>query len=152
MLLHHHRSWKRDIGYSLLKLAICMLVACGLLFVFAGHFWPTVLIWVILVFNVVMFAWKIAGLARSREDFSCTLNDQHLECHVPTRSEGDSFRIALDDIAEIHRDSSDEGSPRIRLHTQDGRALWLTSNFGNPAKRILRLIREMRPDIPMIED
>jgi hypothetical protein len=152
IVLEYRRSWKREIVYSLLILLSATVLVYVLLRLLADQgLMPKIIGWTLLLFNYSIFGWNIATLLKRREDFFCTLYEKYIECHVPVSGMGDSFQIALDDIAEIHLDNSGEDQAKIYLHTQDGRSLWLTSNFGNPARKLLRRIRQMRPEIPLTE-
>ena len=85
-------------------------------------------------------------MCRKRRDIVCILDERHVEYDIPIYGLGDGCNVALDDITEIIIRNS-----MIRLRTRDGESHSLSGNFGVPARRIVRLIREMRPEIPLVD-
>ena len=60
---------------------------------------------------------------------------------------GDSFDLALDELAAIRHDSVGE---KYLLVTRDGKEFWLTSNFGNRLWRFVEAIRQLRPEVEYV--
>jgi hypothetical protein len=84
--------------------------------------------------------------------FECRLNKERLECSCPVKRSGDSFSVALDDIAIIERRGTSESSDYWwYITTKDGHRHQLTTNYDNPAHLFVELIRQARPDLTYIE-
>ena len=96
-------------------------------------------------FNLVLTAhaawwvWKMPG------GFRCELDAARIRCRSPHPSLGDSFDLALEELAAIRHDSFGE---KYLLVTRDGREFWLTSNFRNRPWRFVEAIRQLRPELP----
>ncbi len=60
---------------------------------------------------------------------------------------GDSFDLALDELAAIRHDSFGE---KYLLVTRDGKGFWLTSNFGNRPWRFVEAIRQLRSEVEYV--
>ena len=91
--------------------------------------------------------WHVFELCRAREDIVCVLDEEYVACRVPISGSGDTFKIAIADIAGISIPKKMSG---VNIHGRNGECYWLSANFGIPARRIATVIREMRPEIPLM--
>lgn len=121
-----------------------LLAAVAYFFEFSGL--PATICLVLFIVNLIGFGYVTWATGRNRADFVCELTETGISCTNPVRFMGDSFSIRICEIDEIQEDSGAEGSLTYRLKTKDGNSYWLTSNFGNPAGRIVDELRKLRPD------
>lgn len=146
----YRRSWKFEIVASLLT----VLAAAAMFYFFLPLAWSAMartILWIACGVNILFFTFRIVVLLRKRTDFLCTLNDEYLECRAPELSSTHTFRLALDEVAEICRDSSGD-HVSYRLKTRDGQSIWLTTNYGNPVRKFVSRMLKSRPEISLIDD
>lgn len=92
-----------------------------------NHWW-TLSILVLGGLAVAIQTYALWQVHRQDGDFCCILSEDRIRCECPVASLGTSFDIALTEIIDVE---DDEG--RCVITTRDGKRLWLTRAFGNPA-------------------
>ncbi len=108
--------------------------------------------WVLItlfVGNLGFGLYELWAVIRQPQDFECELTDSTIRCVCPVPRMGSTFDIPLDELVAIEVTSDD--SPRIHLLTRNGSRYWLTSNFGNPARRFVTHLRSLRPQVEYIQ-
>jgi hypothetical protein len=103
------------------------------------------------VFALVCLA--ILGLViayrRANGTFVCRLDETSLHCVSPMRHFGQTFDIAIADIARVEVSSMDDSALWYVVH-RDGRRFWLSGNFGNPAHEFAAKVCELT-GVPRVE-
>jgi hypothetical protein len=102
-------------------------------------------LWCIATFGYALPNWRLSGT------FRIDLFEDRLECSSPGPAFGESFLIALEDLARIveHEDPG-EGANSWYLLTTDGRRVHLSYNYGSPVRKIVGEIRRLRPDLEVV--
>jgi len=147
-LIEHRKGTRKDARQALLLNAVLFPIffSIGLFILWRVHdrrfagFWFGILVVVTLIQLVIArMNWKADA------EFVCRLSAQWLECQCPVKGLGESFRVAVSEIEGLEESSGD--SPSWYVWAKDGRRYWLTSNYGNPAFRIVQKLRDLRPEL-----
>lgn len=86
--------------------------------------------------------WRILHPQR----FVCRLDGEYIECVCPVKACGDTFRLAVAEIAKIEHAHWGE-THRWYLWDRGGGCYWLTANYGNPAGKFIEALLRLRSDI-----
>jgi hypothetical protein len=110
----------------------------------------------VIAWYMMLSAVGVAGIwfgvvnLRSSGTFVCRVSRDVLECNVPAAGCGESFSMAISEIAAVEQEIlRGEGGPPCNWYIIDkaGRRRKLTRNYNNPADRIVSLLRELNPRI-----
>lgn len=148
-ILRHRRSRSRIIAGSVLFLLAIGPFHYWIASIFQFHGEP---LWIcIAVFsgNFALGSYTLWAAAKQPNDFECELTETAIRCVCPVNGMGSTFDIAIDELKGIEAIGDDP--PRIELLNCNGTRVWLTSNFGNPARQFVSQLRTLCPDLEYVE-
>jgi hypothetical protein len=154
-LVDHHRWTKREAWLTLFTVLSTYGGLLGLLYLFMYFFHDVsmvfAIVWhlVVVGFGLLVILGYVLPNMRMDREFRFVVTSERIECTSPANRFGESYVVLIRDITAVEKKSrGEEGSYDWYLHTSDGRCLNLTPNYGNPIRRIVKVLRRLRPDLP----
>lgn len=153
-LLEHRRSmvaYGREIVIGLV-IGVASLVGFGVLFLPPFELSPWEIAWIALCGATLgTIALMLAGAhLRAAGEFHCRLDEQRFHCFSPVEASGDSFDLAIDEIAKIEREDWADDC-RWYVWDSNGNRHWVSSNYDNPAQKFIEMLERLRPRIERIK-
>jgi hypothetical protein len=96
---------------------------------------------------LLIFGYAIPNIKMNGE-FRFLVTSEEISCISPAAKFGDSYTIPICEITALEKKSGSEGSYNFFLQTSDNRRLNITQNYKNPRRKILKIVRELRPGLP----
>jgi hypothetical protein len=101
----------------------------------------------LIIGGLVVFGYAMPNLLMNRE-FRFVLYEDRIECHSPAKAYGETNCIAIDEIASLEEDPTGDSTYWF-IATRDNRRIKITPNYGNPVRKIVAALRELRPELPV---
>jgi len=149
-ILSHSRSAAREGLFVLVGITATMVGLAVFYRVFAKDASPWfyytfhgigLVIWI-----AVVFGYAVPNLSLRRR-FEFTLFEDRIECRSPARAYCEPFSIALADLIALEEETGHEGANSWYLITRDDRRLLIPPHYGNPVRKIVAELRELRPGL-----
>lgn len=151
IILEHRRSTRRR-GIILIAGVVLMLLLFAVVyFLFFAHWvWQKDDGFLICFFIVGLFS--VVGVGGGiweiylNGDFVCRLDEEALECSVPHKCYGESFRLPIAEIVKIEADGGSDTSAYY-LWDKKNRRYRLSDAYFNPTHKFAAEIRKLNPAI-----
>jgi hypothetical protein len=99
--------------------------------------------------TAVIVAYGVANIVKNQE-FICRVDGEAIECISPVKACGESFRLPLAEIAKIEVKTGSD-SAEFYLYDRAGSRYQLTTNYGNPGRKIIETILKLNPAVAHVE-
>jgi hypothetical protein len=148
----YERNWKQDLVFCVFALVFVIIVGWlilipafeirnrGIRFIAVG------LTALIVATNLVIWSWGIAWNLRRRKSFRFVVNSEYVECRSPIPIRGTSFKVPINRIESIHRESVGDGE-KCFLTMIGGEEIEITYWYKNPVQKIISAILTENPSI-----
>jgi hypothetical protein len=154
ILISHRRRTKREGMIALVSGILVPVLWVTLTSLFQALFWQDspVFFWIFKSLGIVLgvvtvFGYAIPNMLMDRE-FSFVVSEDRIECKSPAKAYGESFSVPIDEIVAIeHQRSEDMGD--WFLITRGRQRIRIPMNYGNPVRKIVAALRELRPELPL---
>jgi hypothetical protein len=92
-------------------------------------------------------AYALPNIVMDRE-FRFVLYEDRMECKFPAKWFGESYSVPIGEIARLER-YPDQERDDWALVTCDNRRIKITHNYENPVEDIVKILRTIRPELPI---
>ena len=155
-MIEHQRRTRTEGCRGLLAILAIAAVAIVFQFCVFAEVWHEQWFSLILFYSIFVFSVSFAGQGvlknfLANDEFRCCLTEEELDCYCPIRRYGETFKVQLSEIAKLEKETDAEGH-RWYVWDTYGKRYWLTPLYGNPCERIIRRIKEFRPDVPQVDN